>query len=454
MATEPNATPRPLAGGAAMNAVSQVVVAMTAAISTIVVARLFGPDGTGQYSVALTLFTMLFVLGTLGLENGITYLVSARRWSPRSAFVQSQLAALVLGLAGMGVGVAAKLVFGSALEGLPLWLVVVVVGGLPLALAWYFASRIAVATDHYEAYVVPPAAQSTLVMVGVASLGAAFGVEGAIVGLTVSQALVAAGTLGWIGRRVVPREEIDRIDGPGRFAELVEATKFGLKTYTANALQFVNYRLDILILNAVASRDEVGQYSVAVSVTIALWLLPRALASVVLPRVASLSSGADEEYLALVEMKSVRHASLIAAAGALALVGVLVGLVTLLYGSDFRPAIAMGLILLPGAALVGVTAVLSATITGRGFPIYLVYVALVVTPLTILLYVALVPTLEGVGAALASTASYSASFFITAHFFRRATGRHVAPLLLPTRSELADYRALWRAAVTRVRPAR
>jgi O-antigen/teichoic acid export membrane protein len=439
--------PRPLAGGAAMNAGSQVVVAATAAVSTIVVARLFGPDGTGRYAVALTLFTMLFVLGSLGLESGITYLVSARRWSPRSAFVQSQLAALVLGVAGMAVGIAAKLVFGSALEGLSTWLVVVVVGGLPLSLAWFFASRVALATDQYEAYVVPPAAQSALVMVGVAVLGAVYGVEGAIVALTVSQVIVAAGTLAWVARRVTPRREPerDRPHGRARFAELAEATRFGLKAYTANALQFVNYRLDILILNAVASQEKVGQYSVAVSVTITLWLLPRALSAVVLPRVASLSSGPNEEYRALVETKSVRHVALICAACAVGVAGVLVGLVTLLYGADFHSSIGLGLILLPGATLIGVAGVLSATILGRGFPIYSVYTMLIMTPLTVAAYVTLVPSLEAVGAALASTASYTGTFLLTAHFFRRATGHRVAPLLVPTRSELDDYRALLRA---------
>jgi len=443
--------PRPLAGGAAMNALSQIVIAVTAALSTIVVARLFGPDGTGTYSVALTLFTMLFVLGTLGLESGITYLVSSRRWSPRSALVQSQLAALVLGLGGMGIGVAVKLVVGSALEGLPLWLVLIVVGGLPPALSWFFASRVALATDHYEAFAVPPAAQSALVMVGVAVLGGLYDVKAAIVGLTVSQVIVAAGTLIFVARRVAPREQPARPRGPRRFAALADAARFGLKAYTTNALQFVNYRLDILILNAVASREKVGQYSVAVSVTIALWLLPRALAGVVLPRVAALSSERDEEYRSLVETKSVRHVSLIAAAGSVVLIAVLVGLVTVLYGPEFHPAIAMGLILLPGAALIGITGVLSATITGRGFPIYSVYTALVVTPVTIVLYALLVPTLEGIGAALASTVSYSATFLITAHYFRRATGHRVAPLLVPTRSELADYRTLWDAAVRRLR---
>ena len=46
---------------------------------------------------------------------------------------------------------------------------------------------------------------------------------------------------------------------------------------------------------------------------------------------------------------------------------------------------------------------------------------------------------------LASTISYSANFLLTCLFYRRVTGRRVLPLLLPTRSEFDDLRALPRA---------
>ena len=144
----------------------------------------------------------------------------------------------------------------------------------------------------------------------------------------------------------------------------------------------------------------------------------------------------------MAEVKSLRHASLIVYVTAVGLVVALEALVVPLYGDRFRPAINLGLILLPGAALVPLARVLAATILGRGKPNYPLIAAVVTTPVTLLLYVTLIPWLHATGAALASTISYAATFIALAYFYRRVTGRKVLPSLVPTRSELEDLLAL------------
>jgi O-antigen/teichoic acid export membrane protein len=125
-------------------------------------------------------------------------------------------------------------------------------------------------------------------------------------------------------------------------------------------------------------------------------------------------------------------------------------LVVPVFGESFRPAVALGLILLPGAAAIGVSSVLAATVVGRGKPTYTLLGSLVTTPLTIGMYVVFIPWLHATGAALASTLSYCASFVLLCWFYRRVTGRRVLPLLLPTGSELGDLRALAHAVFDRV----
>jgi O-antigen/teichoic acid export membrane protein len=184
---------------------------------------------------------------------------------------------------------------------------------------------------------------------------------------------------------------------------------------------------------------------VAVAVTGVLWLLPQALSDVLFPRIAALatrSDAASSRTLEFVETKSMRHTVLVVAAGACGLAAALVFLVVPVYGAAFRPAVGLGLILLPGVALIGLTNPMAATLVGRGHPGYALATAAVVTPLTVLLYVLLIPSLHGTGAALASTVSYASSFVLIAVLYRRVTGRRVRDWLLPTRSELEDYRAL------------
>jgi O-antigen/teichoic acid export membrane protein len=152
----------------------------------------------------------------------------------------------------------------------------------------------------------------------------------------------------------------------------------------------------------------------------------------------------------MVEVKSVRHVALATFAVAAFLALALLVLVVPVYGDEFEPSIGLGLILLPGAALVGVAGVLMATIVGRGRPLYSLYLNLMTTPLTIALYAALIPAFGATGAALASSCSYAASFVGACVYYRKVTGRSAIGLLWPTRSELDDLRAVPRAVAARL----
>ncbi|HEU0023318.1 MAG TPA: polysaccharide biosynthesis C-terminal domain-containing protein, partial [Thermoleophilaceae bacterium] len=268
-------------------------------------------------------------------------------------------------------------------------------------------------------------------------LGGAFGLTGAVAGVTASHVVVAAGMYLWGARRFGAAP-------PGWLRETVararEAIAFGLRANLGNILQLFNYRADLFVLNAVVSQGEVGRYAVATSVTALGQLMPRALASVVMPRVAALDAATERAHLDMVVVKSVRHAVLIAVAVSVLLaLGLL--LVPVVYGSGFEGAIVLGLLLIPGISLVGVGGVLSATIVGKGKPQYSLYNVLVVTPPTLAMYALLIPPFGAQGAAIASSVSYAATTLIAWLFFRRVTGLGV-DVLRPGAGELEDYRLL------------
>jgi O-antigen/teichoic acid export membrane protein len=433
--------PRSLRSGAVLMAGAQVLTAVTGFATTIVVGRVLGPDGVGAYTVALSIVLVLGVVAPLGLENGIAWAVAGGRWAPRDALGRSQVAAAVLGVAAALVAVAARLAFPSAFAGLTVWLVVIVGIGLPFYISWQYTRWLAVALDRYEAFVLPPAVASLLVLV-LCGIGAGVdGERGMIIALPVSYALVAVLSLG----DALARTPHTAAPGARRGgAPLREATAFGLRANAANALQFLNYRIDLFILSAVVSSHDLGLYSAAVAVTGVMFLAPQTLASIVFPRVAALSVG-DADALAaraVVERKSLRHVSLLTLVSLPLVAGAMAIGIPLLYGADFDGALVLGLILLPGVALFGIAAVLAATINGRGFPAYSLRAAAISTPVALALYAILIPLWGDKGAALASTLSYAFNFAVTAVYYHRATGDRVAPLLVPTREELTDLRGL------------
>lgn len=440
---EPQPVHRPLTGGAVMAATSRVVVAVTGAAATIFVARLLGPGGAGGYAIAQSIVLIGMIATTLGVEHGIAYYVSSGRWPARAAYASSQRVALASGIVGAGVGVLLRVLFPAPFDGLSVASTVIACGALPFTLSWFYGTSIAVATDRYEAFAIPPALQSALALVLVAVLAAVDGLPGAVLGFALAHVVTAAVS------QVTMRRGLARAEAPASQPAphpLRRAIRFGIKGYAANALQVINFRADLFVLAAFASAADVGHYAVAVAVTTVLWLLPGALTDVLFPRVAALSAHAGTpagaQSRAFVETKSLRHTVLIVAASALVLAVALVTLVVPVYGPDFRPAIGLGLILLPGVAAMGLGGTLTATIVGRGHPGYSLAIALVTTPITLALYFTLIPSLHATGAALASTISYLVSFVLTAVLYRRATSAPVLPRLVPTRSELDDYRAL------------
>jgi O-antigen/teichoic acid export membrane protein len=437
-----------------MSAASRVLVAVTGALTTVLIARLLGADGAGSYSIALTLVLLLTVASTLGVEHGIAYQVSSRRWHAAAALRSAQKLAFTIGLALAAVTVVVRLLIPQAFAGLGVAMTAITVASVPFALSWFYATYVAVSVDQYEASAAPPGIQSCLAMVLVSAGALADGLFGAVVGLALSHALAAAVVLLWARRwlRAAPPATA-AVSRPLR-----EAIAFGIKGYASVALQLLNYRLDLFILSAAATTAAVGHYSVAVAVTSVMWLLPPALSDVLFPRVAALTATATEEAMqhrAFVEAKSLRHTALIVGAFTVVLTVALLLLVVPVYGPEFQSAIDLGLILLPGVALLGLGNPLAATIVGRGKPAYTLYVTLITTPVTIALYIVLIPRLDATGAALASSISYALTFVLMTIAYRRATGTGVLRLLRPTRSEISDYRALpaaIRARLARARP--
>ena len=434
---------RTVGGGASLVLVSQVGIAGSSWLTGVVVARALGPQGAGAFNVVMTLFLALMTLSTLGLTFGVSYYVSHREWAPSAALRQTQLAALLMGAAAATVGMALVIAAGgSAFRGIPREPFVIALAALPGALSWSFTSYLALAIDHYRMYVLGAGAQAIGSVVLAAALAPTLGLEGA----------VAAASLAAVTGAIVPLtigiRELEAPPGPWlrqTAASLRRAIRFGIKSHAAVALQFFNLRLDLFVLNATAAAAKVGHYSVAISITNVVSLLPRALSFVVFPRVASLDATAREDERDMVTVKSVRHTILIVAVSGLALVG-LMAAIPLVYGSRFAPAVPLGLVLVPGVSALGLSANLSSIIVGRGRPEYALYTALLVTPPTIVLYFIVVPATGPMGAAITSTASYAANLGVTLFFFRRTTGMRLARQLLPGSSELADYRALVRRA--------
>ncbi len=429
---------RGLAGGAAISLVAQVSTVAATAIASVVIARLLGPSGLGTYVLVMALVWIMGVVAGLGLPAGFTYYVSRGLCSPAKAVRAGVGAGIGLGAAGGVLTLAAVLLLKSnVLEGVTWLMALAAAFVLPVALATRLSLSVSVAQERYKRWGGLQIAQAVLSMMGTILLAIPFGVTGAVVGFAVGQVVSGGVAITFAARDATSA-------GASETGTLRGVFRFGALTWSADVLQLLNYRLDIFLLSALVGSSAVGVYSVAVGVTALGWIAPQALSSVVFPRTARHSSGPDGKRESTTGDEGIvialRHATALVPVTAVGLSALAAIAIPLLYGSAFHQSIALALILIPGVLAVGVAKVVSAIVAGRGHPEYSLYNTLVTAPITIGLYVWLIPALGAFGAALASTLSYMLTTAIAFVFLERVAAVRPRDVVGPLSHVVADYR--------------
>jgi O-antigen/teichoic acid export membrane protein len=192
---------------------------------------------------------------------------------------------------------------------------------------------------------------------------------------------------------------------------------YGMKAYVGNLMQFFNYRLDVLIVNAFIGPVGVGIYGVAVTLAELLWRLPNSVAFVIFPKAASTSQESMNRFTPKVFWIVLAISSM--GALGLALLGKLV--IHVIFSDAFEAAYLPMLVLLPGVVLLGACKVLANDIAGRGFPQYNSIVSGSVLVITVGLDLALIPKIGILGAAITSTVAYASSLVLSVIFYLRVS---------------------------------
>jgi O-antigen/teichoic acid export membrane protein len=224
------------------------------------------------------------------------------------------------------------------------------------------------------------------------------------------------------------------------------APAYGLRAHAANVLGFLGYRLDVFILNAYTSFASVGLYTAAVAVAERLWLPSQAVSTALFPTIAEEK---DESVRRAITPLLARNTLWLTAAVA-AVVYVFAGpVVSLLYSSKFESSAGPLRTLLPGIVAYSGARVLGNDISARGRPLLNSYIASVSVTLNLVLNLVLIPRHGIVGAAWASTASYSVLFVSTIGLYCRIARVPVRAVIVPMREDATAYVRLARRLLAR-----
>lgn len=375
--------------------------------SVLLVGRLLGPEGTGVYSIALLLPMLLTLLLGFGINASNVYLVASRQFTLSHAWNASRNLSFFQIPIGFLIGFAIIIFYGEELfpgvdQKLLFLAMLIFPSGLITAI---FLSLVQAAEDFRDYNIIvlvqPVSALLLLVVLWIVS---GFTLQSAISVIALSY------LIGVVVGYILLRKRID-VEKVGRTSTYLRpAIRYGIKAQLSNIVGFLNYRLDIFIVNLIVGPAATGLYSIAVRLVEQLWLVSSAVSTVLLPRLSSMV-GDDKGRGALTAIVS--RATLyvtLAASGILAALST--PLIGFLFGPDFSDASIALLVLLPGVVLVSSGRVIANDLAARGRVGVNFTLAIVTLVLNTAGNLVLIPLFGIAGAAIATTIAYFSDFLI------------------------------------------
>ena len=207
---------------------------------------------------------------------------------------------------------------------------------------------------------------------------------------------------------------------------------YGFKSYLANMITFLNYRLDTFIIKALSkSTMAAGQYGVSVTLAEQVWVFASAISSVMFPYITSIENDEDKSKVTSLTFKIVMVVTFMA----IIVLFFASNLIRFVYGEDYYGSIIPLKILLIGVFSLSLGKILANDIASRGKPELNALSNLMGLLVNVIFNILLIPRFGIAGAAMATSISYTLTSSIFLISFIKLTGLTLKELLVFNKEE-------------------
>jgi O-antigen/teichoic acid export membrane protein len=383
-----------------------VVTTLASAIVGVLLARVLGPRGRGDYAALTAMFTIVLATFELGLATAVVFFTARSRLLADTQVRTALVLLLPLSVAAGGfVSLAAFTslgVPGDRRTGL--FLIAGCVAVSFLATPAIFALQALELRQWNLVRLAQPLLYAAVLVLAGRFLNLDVPRVIALLGLT----LVLQGALAWwlYRRTSVPQGAFSRrAVGP--------LLRYGLSDLASTAPNALNGRLDQIVLAVLVSSSALGQYAVAVSLSVLVSPIAAAFGNVAFPRIAR----GDQSEATL--RHALRGSMLVGLAGSCGIVVAAPVLVPVLYGPGFQAVPRLLAVLAPGAVFYVVNPVLADVLRGFGRPGSVAASQWAGVLITVPGLIILVPHFGALGAAITSSITYFAVHVLLRVYLRR-----------------------------------
>lgn len=423
----------------------QLYILFVGLVSTIVIARLLGPEGKGIMALVATISSFSLGFASFGLGPALGFLSGKDRYSRQELVSAASTWALVLGaVVGAGAWAAKDLLLGSVLKGMSSIDFAVALFALPAYYLGAFIGALLVGEGRAVEIAGLQVVAATVNLAGVivASVLVPGSASAVVVAISVGSFINAAIAL------IVHRAGL--IFSLSRLLRVTRtALPYAARAYVGQAASMFSLRADVFFLNYFAGVSAVGVYSVATNLAEKLWMLSSPVSTAVARRIASANQSDSVRIVTLTG----RSLLVLSGFAGTALFLLSIGFVPLVYGVAFADAIYYLGLLVPGIVILAMSQPYNQFFSGQLGRLGVISIlSLIMMALSAILYIVMIPPLGAAGAALASTISYS--FALVGYLWlmpRAAAGVTPGELLIPTRQDIQLYKSIVESALQAVR---
>lgn len=412
--------------------------------SSVILARVLGPAGRGTYALIILVALAMQRIGSLGIEVSNIYFTGSKRYEIRKIVLNSLESCFLIGIVLIIIfaGVSILEIFKhfmtmNKIVGWHLWLVVL---SVPLALLLAFLNNILLGKEEIILYNIITLVQPILQFLALVLF--LLVMQQGLIGALYAYVFALAGTTSlvlWNLRKYII------IGNPRDSNVMKDSIRYGIKAYWGNLAQFLNYRLDMLLVAAFLSPSAVGLYSVAVMIAEKVWMLPSVIATVIFPRISYFNEQEANELTPC----AARHTLFITFIISFILALAAYPFIKFLFGKAFIPSVLPLIFLLPGVIALSISKILTADMAGRGMPQFGTYGSLASLAVNFVLNLYLIPRWGIQGAAVASSISYVIAAFIVVVAFVKISGQSLMDILLIKQPDFIYYKGIFNSIKTR-----
>lgn len=411
-------------------ATSRISVKIMQFVSSLIVARLLGPDGRGMVS-ALTVPSQLAVsVSEMGVRQSTAFHLG-RKIIPLPRLQPTLLAMVPIASAAAIVLSLIYFEFVGIARGN--WtLRILAVAMIPLSLSASYASGVFLGQQRIAEFRKTSWRPGFISLILVILLGwaAGWGIYGVMLATAGGALAASAYALFLLGKEQPLRLGFDR-------AVAMQLQRKGISYAASLVILMLNYRIMILLLTRLGTLTDVGLYAQAIAIAELIWEVPTMLGSLVLSR----GVNAKDETLFSRKVLLLARLAFVAAV----VISIFVGfaakyLFPILYGHRFEQSADICILLLPGIVAFIVFKVLNIDLAGRGKPWTAMIIMVPVLMLNVALGWVMIVRYGAMGAAVASSACYLVATVGYVILYNRVTGLSLRDILLPQPGDLGMIR--------------